>query len=452
MIVVKKAIPRRTVLRGMGTSLALPLLDAMVPALTAMKKTAANPIRRYGAFYMPNGFSVGEGHWQPTSTGRDFTLPFAMEPLEPFRDRLLVVSGLDLKTADPRPNEGPGDHTRGPGAFLTCVHIKRTEGADIEAGTSVDQIIARELGNETQLDSLQVGLTRSDTLGTCDATYSCVYRSTISWRTPTTPLPVEIHPRAVFERMFGDGGTTDPAVRNALLAQRRSVLDSMTSDVARFKQRLGERDNTRLAEYLDSVRDIERRIQMAVSQSEREIPLVAEPGGDIPDSFTEHFRMMADLLTLAYQTDLTRVFTFMIAEEQSSRTYPESGVSDAHHPLSHHMYVPAALERFAKINRYHVQTLGYLLEKFRSTPDGDGNLLDHSMLFYGSGLSDSDRHSHENMTSLVLGGGAGSLKTGQHLRYEKAPLANLHLSMLDRMGVRVDSFGDSTGRFDALSV
>ena len=453
MIITKKAISRRTVLRGVGATVALPLLDCMVPALTAMSKTAAAPTRRYGAFYIPNGFSVGAGHWTPTTEGPDFELPFIQEPLEPFRDQLSVLSGLYLKTADARPGEGAGDHSRGPGCYLTCVHIKRTEGAGIEAGTSVDQIIAREFRTETQLDSLQLGLVQVGTLGTCDAGYACAYRSTISWRTPATPLPMEIHPRAVFERLFGDGGTTDPALREAQIAQRRSLLDSMTQDVARFKMRLGERDRSRVTEYLEAVRDMERRIQVAEEQSDREMPLVESPEGGIPATFEDHYRIMADLLTLALQVDLTRVFTFMLAEEQSGRTYPESGVAEGHHGISHHLYVPKTLEKLAKINRYHVQMFTYLLDKLRSTPDGEGSLLDHSMIFYGSGLSDSDRHSHENMTALLLGKGAGQIKGGRHIRCPQGtPLANLHLTTLHKMGVRLERFGDSTGRLEDVQL
>ena len=453
MIVTKKSISRRTALRGVGATIALPLLDCMVPALTAVSKTPAAPTRRYGAFYIPNGFSVGAGHWTPATEGADFELPFVQEPLEPFRDQLLVLSGLNLKTADARPGEGAGDHSRGPGCYLTSVHIKRTEGAGIEAGTSVDQIIAREFRNKTQLDSLQVGLVQVDTLGTCDAGYACTYRSTISWRTPTTPLPMEIHPRAVFERLFGDGGTTNPELRRAQILQRRSLLDSMIEDVARLKTQLGIRDRNRLNEYLESVRDIERRIQVAEEQSDREMPLVEAPAGGIPATFEDHFKVMADLLVLAFQADLTRVFTFMLAEEQSGRTYPESGVAEGHHGISHHLYVPKTLKKLAMINRYHVQTFTYLLEKLRSVSDGDGSLLDHSMILYGSGLSDSDRHSHENMTALLLGGGAGQIKGNQHIRCQQGtPLADLHLTTLDKMGVRLDRFGDSTGRLEDIQL
>jgi hypothetical protein len=452
MMITRTSLDRRTLLRGAGVAIGLPLLDAMVPALTALERSAARPTRRFGVFYVPNGFSVGAGHWTPTRTGADFELPFVMEPLAPFRKALLVVCGLSNKEANPLPGEGAGDHARGPGSFLTGVHIKKTQGADIQAGVSLDQIVARSFSTETQIESLQLGLESIETLGTCDPGYACAYRSTVSWRTPTAPLPIENQPRAVFERLFGDGGTTRRSVQLALLQQRRSLLDAVRQDIERLKGSLGRSDHAKVSEYLDSVRDVERRVQMAERQGAREVPAGDEPAGGIPSSFEEHFRLMADLLVLAYQTDLTRVFTFMMAEEQSNRTYLASGVSEGHHPLSHHMYVPATLEKLAKINRYHVDTFTYFLQRLRDTPDGDGSLLDHSITMYGGGISDPDVHSHEDMTTILVGSGGGHLQGGRHLRFDRStPLANLHVTLLDKLGTPVERLGDSTGPLEGLS-
>jgi hypothetical protein len=444
MIITKKYLPRRTFLRGLGATLALPLLDGMVPALTALSKTAAKPVRRFGVFYLPNGIMMQ--NWTPTAEGSAFEFTQILEPLTPFRNRLTVLSGLINKEADPLPGEGAGDHSRGPAVFLTCAHARKTEGADVQAAVSLDQIVAKELGMDTQLPSLEIGLESGELLGACDPGYSCAYVGTVAWRSPTTPLPIENDPRAVFERLFGATDSTEPRARAAQRMKDRSILDTLTQDVARLQKGLGAGDRAKLAEYLGAVRDVERRIQTAEEQSARDLPVVERPAS-IPDAFEEHAGLMFDLLTLAYQTDLTRVFTFMVAREITNKTYPESGVPDPHHSASHHLSDPEKMAKYAKLNAYHVKTFATFVEKLRSTPDGEGSLLDHSMIMYGAGISDGDRHTHDNLPILLIGGGAGQLKGGRHLRYPKdTPLANLHVTVLDKMGIPVERFGDSTGR------
>ena len=373
MIVTKKSLPRRTVLRGLGATVALPLLDGMVPALAAMRTTAAAPARRLGAIYVPNGVEMRA--WTPTTEGTGFAFTPILKPLEPFRDQVCVLSGLADKPAVPLPGEGIGDHARAASTWLTGVHVKKTEGPDIRAGVSLDQLAAQTLGKETQLASLELALDSVEVLGACDAGYSCAYANTIAWRTPTTPLPMENNPRAVFERLFGAADSTDVAARRARLHEDRSVLDLVTDQAGTLKQTLGPGDRHKLTQYLDAVRDAERRIQRAEEQSGREMPVVEKPVG-IPDTFEAHAKLMYDLLVLAYQTDLTRVATFMIGKEVSGRAFPEIGVADGHHSLSHHQNDPAKLEKLAKLNNYHIQMFAYFLDQMRSTPDGDGSLLE----------------------------------------------------------------------------
>ena len=449
MFISQKHIPRRTVLRGLGASLALPLLDGMVPAYAALRRTAASPVRRLGAFYVPNGMEMRA--WTPTGAGREFELSPILRPLAPFRNQLNVLTGLADKVAVPRPGEGIGDHARASATFLTGVHVRKTEGLDIRAGVSMDQIAARALGAETQLASLELGVDSVETLGACDAGYSCAYTNTIAWRTATTPLPMENDPRAVFERLFGSTDSTDAAARLARIRQDRSVLDYVGDRAADLQRTLGPGDRTKLEQYFDAVRDVERRIGMAEEQSDREIPRFDQPVG-IPDTFEAHSRLMFDLLALAYQTDLTRVGTFMLSREVSGRAYPEIGVPDAHHACSHHQNDPAKLEKLAKINTFHMQQFAYFLGKLQSTPDGDGTLLDHSVLIYGSGISDGNIHFHMDLPVVVAGGGGGTLKGGRHLRYANdTPLTNLYVSVLGKLGVPVEQFGDSTGRLPYLS-
>jgi hypothetical protein len=448
MTITKKSIDRRTILRGLGVSMALPLLDAMVPALTAFQKTAAKPANRFGAVYVPNGIMMRE--WTPSDEGSAFEFTPILKPLEPFRDRLLVLSGLN-STPPAKQSGAPGVHARASTRFLTDTAPKVTNGSDLEAGISMDQIAAKELGHHTQLASLELGLESTESAASCDNGFNCVYTSTISWRSSTTPLPTEHNPRQVFERMFGDATSTDPATRLARIQQERSILDSVSQRIAKLGQQVGSGDRAKLDEYFEAIRDVERRIQNAEQQSSKELPVVDQPAG-IPATFEEHAKLMYDLYALAYQCDLTRVITFMIAHEFSGRTYPEIGVPDAHHPISHHQNDPTRLAKLAKINTYHVTLFASFLEKLRSTPDGDGSLLDHAMIVYGAGMSDSNAHDPKNLPILLAGGGTGLLKGGSHLRFPKeTPLANLHLTLLDKLGVRVDKLGDSAGELPELA-
>lgn len=435
MIITKKALPRRTVLRGLGASLALPLLDGMVPAFAAIRNTAAAPVRRLGIVYVPNGMMMD--HWTPQTAGTSFTLPSILQPLEPFREDIQILSGMHGV-------ESEGPHARASTRFLTGVPSKPDDGSNLQASISMDQIAGQILGQETQLATLELALDGRDFAGSCDDGFSCAYTNTIAWANETTPLPMENNPRAVFERLFGDAGTTDPVVRAARLKKDASLLDSVTERAGDLSRTLGERDRTKLSQYLDAVRDVERRIQMAEAQSDRELPVVDQPAG-IPSTVGEHAKLMFDLLALAYETDLTRVITFMMGREITGRTYAEIGIPDAHHPISHHQKDPEKLVKLAKINQYHVQLFSEFLERLRTTPDGDGTLLDHSMIVYGAGMGDSNSHASENLPILLAGGAAGT--GGRHIKYpEDTPLANLHLSLLDRMGVPVESLGHATGK------
>jgi hypothetical protein len=448
MIILKQPLPRRTFLRGLGAAVALPLLDSMIPVLRGASRM--KPARRLGIFYVPNGVIMDR--WTPTAEGAGFELSPTLAPIAPFREQVLVLSGLDDQPALPLPNEGAGDHARAASTFLTGVHVKKTEGADIQAGVSMDQLAARVLGKETQIGSLEITLEYTEMLGACDAGYSCAYSNTISWRSPNTPLPMEVDPRAVFERLFGDGDSTDRASRTARMREDRSILDALTEDVARLGSSLGPRDRTKLGEYLEAIRDVERRIQKAEEQSARELPAVERPAG-VPASFEAHAGLMFDMLTLAYQADLTRVGTFMMGHEVSSRAYPEIGVPDAHHPISHHQGDSEKIVKCAKVNAFHMQMFASFLEKLRATPDGDGSLLDSSIMLYGSGMSDGNQHLHLDLPVMLAGGGNGQLHGGRHVRYAKGtPVTNLHITLLDRLGVPVDSFGDSSGQLTELSL
>jgi hypothetical protein len=441
MMISKKAIPRRTVLRGIGATLALPLLDGMVPALTALGKTAAKPINRFGVVYVPNGMIMP--NWTPAAEGAAFELTPTLGPLAPFREQLLVVSGLNCI---PTPGRPGGAHAKATTRFLTDVSPPTSE-TKLDAGISLDQIVAAELGKFTQLASLELAIESGDTAGACDQGFACAYTNTISWRSANTPLPTQNNPRAVFERLFGDSGSTDRNVRLARMQHERSVLDSVTQEVAHLRGALGQGDGAKLTEYLEAIRDVERRIQMAEVQSGQELPVIEHPGG-IPATFDDHVRLMFDLEVLAYQCDLTRVITFMMGREFSGVTYPQIGVPDAHHPISHHQNEAEKVAKVAKINAYHVGLFAYLLDKLRSTPDGDGSLLDHMTMMYGAGMADSNAHSPLNIPLVLAGGGAGHLKGGRHIRYQDMPLANLHLTLLDKFGVQWDRIGDSTGRLD----
>ena len=455
MIIVRKAIPRRTVLRGMGAAVALPLLDGMVPAATALARTAARPIPRFGVVYIPNGVVLDQ--WTPGADGAGFAFSPILAPLAPFRDRLLVLSGLTQNVNGLTARSG-AVHGRCATKFLTGA-IPRPfgqEGNDFLADVSLDQLVAQEIGPDTPIGSLELSLESGDKgAGTCDGGYSCTYSHTISWRGPRTPLPMEHNPRVVFERMFGDGGSTDPVARRARAKRRRSLLDSVRDKAASLARGLGPSDAARLGEYLDAVRDIERRIQRAETQA-RGAPAFDQPAG-VPAVFADHARLMFDLQVLAWQSDLTRVITFMVGREFSSRTYPEIGAPGGHHPLSHEGSA-ASRGQLIRINKHHAAQFAYYLDRLAATPDGDGSLLDQVILYYGAGMAEGD-HRPWNLPMVVAGGGAGSLAGGRHLRYAGAagggrsvdggtPLANLHATVLDKLGMRVDRIHDSTGRLD----
>ncbi|HJT86392.1 MAG TPA: DUF1552 domain-containing protein [Bryobacteraceae bacterium] len=443
-LITKKHLPRRTFLRGLGVSLSLPLLDSMLPAQTPLAKTAARPQIRLGLCFIPHGAVIA--NWTPVGEGTNFEFSPILKPLEPYRDRLVVVSNLAHRMAAPAgPGDNGGDHTRSPAVYLNGVHPKRTDGADIRAGMTIDQMAAQKIGQETPLPSLELAIEDfSGLVGSCDVGFSCAYMNTISWRTPTTPLPMEINPRVVFDRLFGDGATAEERLER--IEQERSILDAVTSDVRHLEGKLGPGDRNRVAEYLDTVREIERRIQLTEKQnSNASLAVPAAPTG-IPDDHQTHTKLMFDLMTVAFQADITRISTFMMAREVSYRTFPMLGLTEAFHPASHHQNNPERLANLTKINTYHVSLLAYFLEKLRSTPDGEGNLLDHSLVLYGSGMSNSNIHNHAPLPVVVAGGAAGKMKGGRHLKYpENTPMSNLLLSILDKAGVAEEHVGDSTG-------
>lgn len=443
-LITKKHIPRRTFLRGVGVTLSLPLLDSMIPAQTPLTATAAKPQFRMGLCFMPHGAVMD--NWTPKGEGADFELSRTLKPLEPFKNNLVVVSNLAHHNAAPAgPGDNGGDHTRSPAVFLNGVHPKRTDGADIRAGVTIDQLAAEKIGQDTRLPSLELAIEDySGLVGSCDVGFSCTYMNTISWRTPTTPLPMEINPRVVFDRMFGDGATAEERLER--IEQERSILDAVTSQVRKLQGGLGAEDRNRVAEYLDTVREIERRIALAEKQSNiTGVNVPATPAG-IPDDHETHTKLMFDLMAIAFQTDITRVSTFMMAREVSYRTFPMLGISEAFHPASHHQNNPARLEQLTRINTYHVGLFAYMLDKLRSIKDGDGTLLDHTLMLYGSGMSNSNIHNHSPLPILVAGGAAGRLQGGRHVKNpEETPMANLLLSILHKAGVEQDSIGDSTG-------
>jgi len=413
----------------------------MVPAMGAAGTKTA--VKRLGFIYTPNGATMAA--WTPPGeSGRLQALPPTLSPLERFKDQLIVPTGLSQRQAESM-GDGNGEHSRGQTVWLCGVHPKRTEGADVEAGTTVDQIAAQAIGTDTPLLSLEMALEQNYLVGNCDNGYSCVYWNTISWRTPTTPLPMEVNPRVVFERLFGDGGSPEQRLRQ--VREDKSILDSVRDSVAVLQQRLGASDKVRVAEYLDAMREIERRIQIAERQSgESPVALPDRPIG-APEAYDDHAKLMFDLAAVAFQADITRVFTLLLGREQTNRPYPWLGVPEAHHAVSHHQNDPVRLAKAAKINTYHIDLLARFADRLKSIPDGDGNLLDHSLLLQGSGLSNSDQHSHIDLPLVLLGGGAGTVKGGRHLRFPKdTPMNNLHMSMLDKVGVPVEKFGDATGR------
>jgi len=431
----------------MGTVLGLPLLDAMVPALSAMVPPEA-ATRRIGFIYMPNGVAKNStiDYWTPASEGKDFELSQILAPLEPFRDRMVVVSGLDQNQAETGNDGASGDHTRGTSSWLTGVYPKRTEGADVRNAVSADQIAVSVLGKDTALPSLELAIDLNFLAGQCENSYSCVYLNTLAWTSPTTPLPTENNPRIVFERLFGDGGTAER--RAAQARQNQSILDSVLDDLHRVERRLGPGDRTRVTEYVDAVREVERRIQGAEGRAETELPTLDRPKG-IPERFDEHVKLMYELQWLAFRADLTRVVTFMLGRELNFRTYPEIGVTEGHHGLSHHQDRPEQIAKYAKVGVYQAQLFAGFLEKLQSTSEGDGTLFDHSLFLYGAGLSNPNTHAHTDLPLLVVGGRDSRIEGNRHLVFRgQKPMTNLLLSLLDRVGMHADTLGDSNGRIE----
>ena len=443
MFLTKKAIPRRTLLKGARAALALPLLDAMIPAVTAWAQTPAKPVARLGFVFIPMG--CDQARWTPPGEGNLDALSPILAPLKPVKDQVTVLTNTRLM------NAYPGTHDTSNASFLSAAFAKHTESSDYYLGTTVDQIAAKELRKDTQLASLQLAMDLNPLAGVCNNGYACVYQNCLSWSSPTTPLPSEAHPRVVFERLFGEGGSG--AVRRAALRDRASLLDSFNTDIAKLKGRLGSPDRVRLDQYLDSVRQIEREIERAEKAvADNKNPDMDRPIG-VPAAFADHAKLMFDLQVLAFQANITRVVTFQLAREESNRTYPEIGVADPHHPTSHHGGDPEKLAKLAKINTFHMSLFADFLQKMKAIPDGDGSLLDHTVYVYGSGMGNSSLHDHEKLPMLVAGGAATGLKGNRHIRFEKGvDLANLHLTLLDRVGVHLDAFGDSTGEIQQLFV
>ena len=440
-IITRKAIPRRALLRGAGAALSLPLLDAMVPALTASAKTPAKPARRLVYVYMAMG--ADQSRWTPPGGERLGKLSYILSSLEPVKESVCVVTNTELQ------NAYPGTHATSNSSFLSAAHAKHTESSDYRLATTVDQIAAKQMGRETRLPSLELAMDLMQTVGQCDNGYACVYQNNLSWSSPTTPLPAEAHPRLVFEKLFGEGGS--PEERRAALRRRASLLDFVKDDIRRLERSLGPADRAKVSHYLDAVREVERRIGKAEAEAkDNPLPDLDRPVG-VPASYADHARLMFDLQVLALQGDVTRVVTFQLLRETSNRTYPEIGVPDPHHPLSHHGNDPKKIARMAKINRFHVSLFAEYVRKLKDATDGDGSVLDRSVVLYGSGMGNPNVHDHVNLPILVAGGAASGFRGGRHIRYARAtPLANLHLTLLRRAGVRLDRFADSTGEVDGL--
>src|SRR5258707_2710342 len=441
MVIFRKSIPRRTFLRGAGAVIALPMLDAMTPSLAVEAK------RPIGMAFMevPNGIFNLNNEWTPKTEGPGWEMTQTLKPMEAFRERMVVVQGLDHQQAAGRDGEVGGDHPRACTAFLTGTHAKMTSGADIRGGISVDQIAAREFGKHTQLASLEIGLESSEIVGACESAYGCAYYDTISWRNETTPLPMENRPRAIFERLFGDGGT-DPKARLAIRQEDKSILDAVNADVKRMRGKVGGTDRAKIDQSTDAVRDVERRMKRAEKQDVHALPVGSPVGA--PELFSDYYKLMADLMVLAWQTDMTRVVTFQMGHEMSGRAYPELGFGDSHHSVTHHHGDPEKIAKTIQINTFHTKMLGYYLDKLRATPDGDGSLLDHAMILYGGALSDGNLHLYVNLPLLLIAGGVNGIKGGQHIRYpNRTPMTNLLLTMLDKANVPpIEKLGDSTGR------
>jgi len=443
MFITKKSLPRRTFLRGMGATLALPLLDSMIPARTLLAQTAAKPLPRLGFVYVPHGAIMDK--WMPASVGAGFEYTPILKPLEPFRDYVNVVSGLGHKAADTT-----AVHSLSPTTWLSGVRPKATQGVDAFAGVTADQIAAQSIGQDNPLPSMELATEdHSGLIGSCDRDYGCIYMNTLSWRTPETPLPMEINPRKVFERMFGQGGS--PSERLARIQEDRSILDAITKEASALQLQLGPSDRQTMNQYLENVREIERRIQRAEkSQGDADLQLPARPAG-VPFDFEEHVALMYELMALSYQANITRVITFMVSREVSNRTYTQVGVTDGHHAISHHQNRAEKMAKNVLIQTFNVNQFKGFLEKLKSMPDGDGSLLDHTLLLYGSNMSNSNAHDHYPLPNLVVGGAAGKMKGGRHLKYaDHTPMTNLLVTMLDKVGVKQESLGDSTGTLENL--
>jgi hypothetical protein len=439
MIVLKRFVSRREMLRGLGAAVALPMLDSMVPAFSARAATTT-PSNRFGVVYVPNGMIME--NYLPSKEGPDYEITPTLSALQPFREHFQILSGL---TCIPTPGRPGGAHAKASTRFLTDISPPTSE-TWLDAGISVDQILAQEIGKETQIASLELGIESGETAGSCDTGYACPYTNTLSWTGPSSPLPTQNDPRLVFERLFSDTRSTNPQERAARTREQKSLLDSVNAEAARLGRTLPAADRTKLSEYLDAVRGVERRIQIAEQQN-HELPEVERPAG-IPASWEDHLKLMFDLMVLAYQSDMTRVITLMLGHEQSGMTYPQIGVPDAHHPITHHQHEPEKVAKTAKVNAYHVKMFAYLLDKLRATRDGDGTLMDHVTMIYGAGIADSNAHATVNIPFVLAGGGAGNLKGGRHTHLQDVPLANLHLTLMDQFGVKRASIGDSTGRVD----
>ena len=439
--ITKKSIPRRTFLKGVGASLSLPLLDAMIPAATAAAKTPANAVRRLGYVFMPMG--CDQSRWTPGSEDTLDTLSPILDSLAPVKNQVSVLTNMELRSAY------PGSHATSNASFLSAAKAKVTESSDYYLGTTADQLAAQQIGLETQLPSLELAMDLLQITGQCDNGYACVYQNNLSWSSPTTPLPAEAHPRLVFENLFGEGGTAEE--RKAALRKRASLLDAVAENMKALRRDLGPGDRTRLNEYLDSIREVERRIQQAENASkDSPLPDLDRPMG-VPAAYADHARLMFDLQLLAYQGDITRISTFQIARETSNRAYPEIGVPDPHHPLSHHGDDPGKIEKMSLINAFHVSLFAEYLQKLKNTPEGNGSLLDNVLILYGSGIGNPNVHDHTNLPTIVAGGAAGGMKGNRHIRFkEVTPLANLHLTLLDKVGVNLETFGDSNGMVDEL--
>jgi hypothetical protein len=441
-MITGKHLSRRTLLRGLGVSIALPMLDSMLPAFAAPK----TPMRMMFS-YVPNGIIMPD--WTPVASGANFDLPRILEPLAAHRDKMLLISGLMQKNGNAGA-DGPGDHARAAATYLTGVHAKKTQGADISVGVSMDQVAAQKIGNLTRFPSLELTCEDGKMVGGCDSGYSCAYSNSISWRSATTPNPPEVNPRAAFERLFG-AADEDPETRKKTRRYDRSILDGVMEDTKNLERSLGPTDRRKIDEYMSSVREIEARIQKVESENKEIVPDMETPVAS-PADLGDHARLMYDLMRVAFQTDSTRIATFMITREGSSRTYREIDLPEAHHPLTHHQGNPEMIEKVFRINRYHMSLFAEFIAKMANTPDGDGSLLDHSMLVYGAGLADGNRHEHLNLPVLIMGGGSGTIKTGRHLTLDtKTPINNLYISMLGRMGVPIESLGDSTGPLRELT-